>query len=258
MTSALVPNISIITVVKNGVATIGEAIDSVALQEWQWIEHIVVDGLSTDGTQSVIAAHQHPRLTWISEPDSGLYEAMNKGIELSRGDWILFLGADDCLDGPKVLSNLFSNTNFNDCVLVLGTTTYHDGRSTHPVLDLRTRIFNTVHHQAAFYSRALFQGFRYRTDVSVIADYELNFIVHLHKFPCRRTSQRIALCGANGISQTASHVQAQLNGFKIRSRHIGIITNVFYLLIGLLNVATELVIARARTLWRSAKKPLPP
>jgi glycosyltransferase involved in cell wall biosynthesis len=86
--------ISVVTVAYNAAATIGDTLRSVAAQAGE-VEHIVIDGGSTDGTAAVVAAHARPGTIFVSEPDGGLYDAMNKGAALATGDLIGFLNADD-------------------------------------------------------------------------------------------------------------------------------------------------------------------
>ena len=95
--------ISVITVARNAVATIEETIRSVAEQSHPHIEHIVIDGGSIDGTQEVILKHQSKLAAFRSEPDNGMYDAMNKGLRLARGDIIGFLNADDVYADSRVL-----------------------------------------------------------------------------------------------------------------------------------------------------------
>jgi glycosyltransferase involved in cell wall biosynthesis len=87
--------ISIITVCYNAAATIADTLNSVASQDYPDFEHIIVDGASTDATMEVVAHTSHPRLRAVSEPDKGLYDAMNKGVAMATGDIIGFLNADD-------------------------------------------------------------------------------------------------------------------------------------------------------------------
>jgi glycosyltransferase involved in cell wall biosynthesis len=95
---------SIITVCFNSAATIGDTIDSVANQLYPGVEHIIVDGCSTDGTLQLLdRASSEGRIRYISEADKGIYDAMNKGVALARGDVILFLNADDFLADSRVL-----------------------------------------------------------------------------------------------------------------------------------------------------------
>jgi glycosyltransferase involved in cell wall biosynthesis len=87
--------ISVITVAWNAGATIGGACASVAAQDHPDIEHIIIDGGSTDATKAAVAAHARPGHVFVSEPDKGLYDAMNKGLALASGELIGFLNADD-------------------------------------------------------------------------------------------------------------------------------------------------------------------
>ena len=94
------PLITIITASYNAARDLSTAIQSIRNQNYKNIEYIVVDGASTDGTLDVLKANEDVIDYWVSEPDSGIYDAWNKGVKLSRGDWIAFLGADDIyLDG---------------------------------------------------------------------------------------------------------------------------------------------------------------
>lgn len=96
--------ISIITVVLNGQKTIAKSIESVKNQQNCEIEHIVVDGKSSDATLSILDKYKDQIATLISEPDDGIYDAMNKGIRLATGDVIGFLNSDDFYMGNEVLS----------------------------------------------------------------------------------------------------------------------------------------------------------
>lgn len=89
------PVVTIITVVRNGMTTLEACLASVAPHSSPAIEHVVIDGGSTDGTVDIIRKHQDTLRFWTSEPDQGIYDAMNKGVREARGNWILFLGCDD-------------------------------------------------------------------------------------------------------------------------------------------------------------------
>ncbi len=98
--------ISIITVAYNSARTIGDTLASVAGQTHYDIEHIVIDGASTDDTLAVVQSHgAHVRKT-VSEPDGGIYDAMNKGLALASGDFVGFLNADDMLAAPTVIASI--------------------------------------------------------------------------------------------------------------------------------------------------------
>ena len=98
--------VSIITVVRDSVDTIGSTLASVSEQTHREIEHIVVDGGSTDGTVDVIERHRDHLVKFISEPDQGTYDAMNKGLRLATGDAVGFLNADDVFTSSSVVSHI--------------------------------------------------------------------------------------------------------------------------------------------------------
>ena len=99
------PIISIITVVYNGEKHIGKTIESVLHQSYSPIEYIIVDGKSTDGTLQVISSFQAP-IRVISEPDQGLYDAMNKGLKAATGDYVWFLNSGDELYGSDTVEKM--------------------------------------------------------------------------------------------------------------------------------------------------------
>jgi len=108
---------SVITVAYNSEATIAETITSVSSQTEIDFEHIIVDGCSTDKTLKVVDCHNHNKLKFISEPDNGLYDAMNKGLKMANGLFVAFLNSDDYFAHPEVLSCIKSvylkNNNYD-------------------------------------------------------------------------------------------------------------------------------------------------
>ena len=102
------PSLSIITVCFNSVATIRDAIDSVLSQDYPGIEYIVIDGGSTDGTADVVRSYGSRIASYVSERDRGIYDAMNKGLELARGDVVGMLNSDDIYSDSKVVSALIA------------------------------------------------------------------------------------------------------------------------------------------------------
>lgn len=100
--------ISIITVSYNAVKTIEQTISSVVNQSYPDIEYIIIDGGSTDGTVDIIKKYEDRIAYWVSEPDGGIYDAMNKGIKVATGDYIQIIGADDCLINEVVIADVVS------------------------------------------------------------------------------------------------------------------------------------------------------
>ena len=109
------PLITVVTVVFNGEQFLEETILSVMNQTYENIEYIIIDGGSTDGTLNIIKKYENSIDYWVSEYDRGIYDAMNKGIALSQGDFIGFLNADDLynLEVIEELSNALSLNDFD-------------------------------------------------------------------------------------------------------------------------------------------------
>lgn len=177
--------ISVITTVRNARTTIGDAIESVAAQQYSNIEHIVIDGASTDGTLQLLEQHREKLGVLVSEPDRGIYDALNKGIQRASGEVLGFLHADDVFAGPGVLARVakeFESPNvdavYGDLVYVRRTDTSHvirywrAGRASarsvrwgwmppHPTLYVRRSkyasvgLFNTEYRIAADYDLML-------------------------------------------------------------------------------------------------------
>lgn len=103
--------ISIITVSYNAASTIEQTISSVVNQSYPHIEYIIIDGGSTDGTVDIIKKYKDKIAYWISEPDGGIYDAMNKGMSVATGDYVYFLGADDTLLNMGTIENVISEIN---------------------------------------------------------------------------------------------------------------------------------------------------
>jgi glycosyltransferase involved in cell wall biosynthesis len=116
--------ISIVTVCLNAEATIAATIASVATQTWADFEHLIIDGGSRDGTAAVVAAASHHRLRFISESDRGIYDAMNKGLALAAGDYVVFLNADDFFATPETLAFVAAAATRTDADCIIGDTRF--------------------------------------------------------------------------------------------------------------------------------------
>jgi glycosyltransferase involved in cell wall biosynthesis len=101
--------ISVVTVVYNACNFLESTLKSVQNQSYGHIEYIIVDGGSTDGTLDLIDKYHSVITKWISEPDNGLYDAMNKGLHLATGEYVLFLNAGDLFYDDEVLKRIFSS-----------------------------------------------------------------------------------------------------------------------------------------------------
>ena len=101
--------ISIITVVYNGEKVLERTIKSIRNQTFSDIEYIIIDGNSKDGTKAIIEKYKSEISQWISEPDKGLYDAMNKGLRLAKGEYVIFLNAGDQFQEKTTVEQVFRN-----------------------------------------------------------------------------------------------------------------------------------------------------
>lgn len=124
--SLVKPIITVITVSYNSATTIAETLRSVAGQTWGAIEHIVIDGGSTDGTQELVRQYGRANVVLVSEPDKGIYDAMNKGLMLASGGWIGFLNADDVFATPEVVRDLVATIEHTSADAVYGDLEFVD------------------------------------------------------------------------------------------------------------------------------------
>ncbi len=107
-------SISIITVVYNGEKVLERTIESIRNQTFRDLEYIIIDGNSKDGTKAIIEKYKADISQWISEPDKGLYDAMNKGLRLAKGKYVLFLNAGDQFQEKTTLEQVFRSSVIAD------------------------------------------------------------------------------------------------------------------------------------------------
>ena len=115
------PKLSIITVTLNDSKGLKKTIESVVSQTFTDYEYIVIDGGSTDGSVEIIKQYAEKITYWISEPDKGVFQAMNKGIQRANGDYCLFMNSGDCIYSQNTLYNIFSKQKEYDVDFMVGS-----------------------------------------------------------------------------------------------------------------------------------------
>jgi len=176
--------ISIITVVYNNEETIENAILSVDNQSYQSVEYIVVDGASTDGTLGIIKRNQDKLTKFISEPDKGIYDAMNKGIQLATGDVIGVLNSDDFYANNQVISEVLELFDANsELDMVMGNIDFvHTGNLSSPVrfyssakfLPWKLKFGFMPAHPATFIKRSAYDKVGlYKLGYEIAADFDI-------------------------------------------------------------------------------------
>jgi glycosyltransferase involved in cell wall biosynthesis len=175
--------VSLITVTFNSAITLQHTIDSIAEQNYSNIEYIIIDGNSTDETVSIIESNSHTVSKWVSEPDKGLYDAMNKGIQMATGDIVGIINSDDFYHRTDAISKVvegFSDPNI-DCVFadirfvknenLDKTVRYYSSKR----FDLGAFTWGFMPAHPTFFTyRKNFEKFGgYKTDYKIAADFEL-------------------------------------------------------------------------------------
>jgi len=226
--------ISIITVVYHAADTIEQTIRSVVEQDYPNIEYIIIDGGSTDGTLDVIKKYEDRIAYWVSEPDKGIYDAMNKGLSAATGDYIYYLGADDCLYASNSISQAASCLEEAPEIDVLCASVmmvdagnrmekiYSSDFSEEDVMSG----YNTP-HQGMFVRRELLQKYRFDTSYRIAADYKNFLKFYLDQDISLKTTDLVVAYYANdGISGNGTQAQ-RLEDIRALQEN-GINTSAYY------------------------------
>jgi glycosyltransferase involved in cell wall biosynthesis len=176
------PLVSIVIATFNAGSTLDDCINSISLQSYKNYEIIVVDGLSKDNTVDIIKRYEQVIVKWVSEPDRGIYDAWNKGVALSSGEWISFIGSDDTFY-PSALEDYVQHINsLNNPKLEFVSSIMHlvnkDGHIIKafgfPWEWKKSRLRNTIAHPGSFHSKSIFENYgTFDVHFKICGDYEL-------------------------------------------------------------------------------------
>ena len=170
------PKISVITVCFNAEKYIEQTIKSVIDQKNCDIEYIIIDGASTDNTKTIIRRYELDITKWVSEPDKGIADAMNKGLDLATGDYLLFLHADDYLASSNSVSeaSIYMENNADIYAFdILFRTKENEVRKKTRAFGLRTYFKTPVMHQGAFCKKELLEKLNgFEEGYKVVMDYD--------------------------------------------------------------------------------------
>ncbi|MCF0069011.1 glycosyltransferase [Dyadobacter sp. CY261] len=205
--------VSILTVVYNGAATIRHCIESVLGQDYPNVEYIVVDGNSKDGTQEIVRSYGNKITHFVSERDGGIYDAMNKGIQLATGEVIGILNADDFYAYPSVISDVAGELASSDFDASYGDLEYVDANDATIV---RRRWVSGAYkigaflngwmppHPTFFVKRKVYNAHGdFRLDLGSAADYELMLrFVHRENIKLAYVPKVLVKMRAGGVSNS--------------------------------------------------------
>lgn len=229
--------ISVVTAAYHAAATLPDTLHSVASQTWPTVEHIVIDGGSSDTTAAVIAQHGNHLTHFISEPDHGIYDAMNKGVGLASGDIIGFLNADDIYANTGVLAQVANAMRAEALDALYGDVAFfHHERPGWQVRRYRSARFRPSRiawgwmpaHPTLFVHRRVFERVGpFKTDYRIAGDFE--FVArafHAGGLSYRYLPQVLVRMRTGGVSTGGWRNTLQLNREVLRAcRENGIYTN---------------------------------
>ncbi|MCX2573960.1 glycosyltransferase family 2 protein [Pedobacter sandarakinus] len=226
------PKLTVITIVYNNVRDIERTIKSVLNQTYQKIEYIVIDGKSTDGTLSIIEKYRDQIAKIVSEPDKGIYDAMNKGLALASGDYVLFMNSGDEIYDETTVEDIFATADGAD-IYYGETEMYNDawqslGRRRHEApekFDWKSFKYGmNISHQAIYIRRNIVEPYdlkyKYSADIDWIikAAKKASNIVNVQTY--------VAKYLVGGISKK-KHRESLKERFKIFTKYYGLIPNIF-------------------------------
>ena len=199
------PKLSIITINYNNLEGLQRTVESVVNQTWQEFEYIIIDGGSTDGSVEYIESQNEHFDYWVSEPDEGIYNAMNKGILKTTGEYLLFLNSGDCLFSDTVLEENHSFIKEKDLIYfnIQNIGKHFSKIISYPdVLRFSDLFFDILSHQATFFRKDLFESVGlYDETLKIVSDWKF-MIVALFKYHCSylKVDETLSTFYLDGIS----------------------------------------------------------
>lgn len=207
---------SIITITKNnreGLRLTGQSINEQTCRDWEWV---IIDGDSSDGTKDDIKNY---KASTVSEPDQGIYDAMNKGIERATGDYVVFMNAGDTFATPMALGFVQKETATKPDFIYGATLELDNGTTTaKPSKSWQSATQGMfTHHQAMFYRRECIGNLRYDTQYKIAADYDFTLRFLINRTNVIELHHPICVFQAGGTSHQNA-TQGRLEEFLIRDR----------------------------------------
>jgi glycosyltransferase involved in cell wall biosynthesis len=199
--------LSIITINRNNAAGLEKTIRSVVCQTYTDFEYIIIDGNSDDGSVDVIKKFANKITYWVSEPDSGIYNAMNKGIRKAQGEYCLFLNSGDCLLKPATLQNVFEEiTGLDDAGIYYSDGLKNDGsiQIFPDCVNINHLLNSTLNHQNTLIKCSLFHEHEYYNEnLKIASDWEF-FLNELWTYKTKfvHIKTNISLFDASGIGSS--------------------------------------------------------
>ena len=199
--------LSIITVNLNNKDGLQKTIDSVISQTYKDFEWIIIDGGSTDGSKELIENYSDYVSYWVSEPDKGIYNAMNKGIKQSHGEYLQFLNSGDIFIEDNTLKQVVSQLVNEDIVfgyaVIINNNTKKRVNIRHELISCYDLTRDTINHQCAYIKKELFDKYGFYDETyKIVSDWKFFFdVIAIHKCTTKHIDLEIIVYDTTGISQ---------------------------------------------------------
>lgn len=227
---------SVITVTYNAEDTLVRTLDSVMAQTYDNTQHVIVDGNSTDGTIDVISKYANSKTIWISEPDKGLYYAMNKAVAMASGEYLCFLNAGDAFHSPDTVEkmieslpdSLLPDIVYGETAIVDADGSFLHMRRLQSPKSLEFKSFKKgmlVCHQAFIIRRNIFE--EYDTSYRYSSDFDWAIRMIKKSNVCFNTNMVLIDYLNEGLT-TENHKASLIERFHIMTKHYGLLSTIFY------------------------------
>lgn len=220
-------SITVVTICLNAEECIAKTIESVLSQKNESFEYVIWDGRSTDRTLDIVnqyrimAESNSVKIQVHSENDNGIYDAMNKAVDMAKGNWILFLNAGDYFYTSDSLNQL-SNHISNDLSVIYGDVLYTYYNRYKPFYSKSPDKIVTDYifcHQSVLTRKELLQRIRFNTDYTICADYDLYLNAYLNGYKFQHISHPICIYDNNGFSSRNLYLDSHLERLEIQYRN---------------------------------------
>lgn len=205
------PFLSIITINYNNSIGLEKTIQSTISQNFKDFEYLVIDGGSNDGSLTVIEKNKSAIHFYISEPDTGIYNAMNKGVKAAKGEYLLFLNSGDVLNGDTALYDFMSHKDFSGDI-IYGDYHFEEGEKIFP--DKLSPLFfvrTSLPHQSTLFKREVFDAMGlYEEHYTIVSDRAFYIKCFLsNRFVFRHIPYSLSIYDLFGISNNPEHTEKQ-------------------------------------------------
>lgn len=228
--------VSVITVVYNGDKYLQQTIDSVFNQTYKNIEYIIIDGGSTDNTLDIIKQNKDKISKWVSEPDKGLYDAMNKGVGFATGKLIGTINSDDWyeLNAIELVVNTFLNNPTAQIIHANRFDVYPDNSKQEYKFNSSSFKFKfngmTYSHPSMFITKEIYQKYSYNASLKSLSDYQFVLKVYLNNNKFVHIPEPIVNFRLGGVSAKIAFFERLKEGYSARKiAGMGVFENVFAL-----------------------------